>query len=99
MTFWLPVSGDIRLINCLYPWDFSTIGETDTYSAHYNTGNKNPFTRKGMKIKGELTDLESYETTVWASQAHTDRAARIKPEDDCQILEKSLLCCVCQHSV
>lgn len=53
-----------------------------------------------MKIKGELTDLlESYETTVWASQAHTDRAARIKPEDDCQILEKSLLCCVCQHSV
>lgn len=38
MAFWLPVSGDIRLINCLYPWDFSTIGETDPYSAHYNAG-------------------------------------------------------------
>lgn len=53
-----------------------------------------------MKIKGELIDLlESYETAVWASQAHIDRAARINPEAGCQIIEKSLLCCVCQHSV
>lgn len=49
-----------------------------------------------MKVKGELIIdlLKSYETTVWASQVHIDRTARINPEAGCQILEKSLLCCV-----